>query len=367
MRIKRGNPYQASITLTGLDGQPLNLTDVTVLFTVRSLTDKALDDTAALIKQAITDHYDPGNGRTYLNLSAEQTAIQEGTYVGDIRAVGSELQQNTNPFLIEIEQIITTRQDAPAEQETMSLLERMAVQPSIPLIKLIDKTIVDLKSSGIWAKTEKFHKWDLHTEQASLLDWKNAAFDAATSGTGSVFTPGTGLQTNPDGHIELNIIPSADCTIPSLNNFAFSLDDISGQAVIAPNFGAFNHANDSHIIFRTKESDANPRPWLYLNSAIPRVWNNNAGINLYYCERATADAIAIYKDPLTLTLGIDNPSVSMVDNSLVLGGARQSNETVKRNPIKSSTFWLGSVLTLEERTAYYEIINYWKAHVGATI
>ena len=109
LKIKRGNPFLASITLTGLDGQPVNLTGLTVLFTVRSLTDKALTDDAALIKQAITDHYEPGNGRTYLSLSNTQTAIPTGTYIGDIRAYGGEIQQNTDPFLVEIESIITTR------------------------------------------------------------------------------------------------------------------------------------------------------------------------------------------------------------------------------------------------------------------
>lgn len=367
MRIKRGNPYQASITLTGLDGQPLNLTDVTVLFTVRSLTDKALNDDSALIKQAITNHYDPGNGKTYLILSAEQTAIPEGTYIGDIRTVGSELQQNTNVFLIEIEQIITTRQAAPAEPETMSLLERMTIKPSIPLMQLIDKTIVDLKNSGIWDKTEKFHKWDLHNEQASLLDWKNPANDATKDGTGCTFTPGTGIQTDTDGHVELNIIPAIDCAIASLNDFAFSLDDLNAEAVIAPNFGAYNSTSDSYLLFRTNESKEAPRPWLFINSAIQRLWNDNAGINLYYCERATLDTISIYKNPTTYITGTKNPSVLMVDHSLVLGGARQVNQTVLRQPIKSSTFWMGSVLTLEERTAYYTIIDYWKTHVGATI
>lgn len=366
MRIKRGNPYQASITLTGLDGQPVNLTGLTVLFTVRSLTDKALDDTAALIKQAITDHYDPGNGRTYLNLSAEQTAIPEGTYVGDIRAVGSELQQNTNPFLIEIEQIITTRQDAPAEQETMSLLERMVLQPSIPLIQLIDKTIVDLKSSGIWAKTEKFHKWDLHTDQASLLDWKNAAHDATKDGTGCTFTPGTGVLTDPNGHIELNIIPSADCTIASLNDFAFSLDDLDGIDSNGLNFGAFNQTGDSYLIFRTNHAIGEGRVTLYLNSKTPKIWIGGSGIKLFYNERKTAGEMKIYNDPYTNVSGVAN-SISMIDNMLILGGATQSNGSVVRARINTSTLWIGSALTDAERMAYYAIINYWKAHVGATI
>jgi len=110
LRIKRGTPFLAAITLKGPDRQPINLNRIVVLFTVRSLTDKANIDDNALITQEVTDHYEPQNGRTYISLSDTQTAIPAGTYVGDIRAKGLELQQNTDRFLVEIEPIITTRE-----------------------------------------------------------------------------------------------------------------------------------------------------------------------------------------------------------------------------------------------------------------
>lgn len=109
LRIKRGTPFLAAITITKLDGTPQNLLGVVVLFTVRSLTDKANTDDGALITQEVTDHYEPQNGRTYIHLSDTQTAIPAGTYIGDVRAMGIGLQQNTDPFLVEIEPIITTR------------------------------------------------------------------------------------------------------------------------------------------------------------------------------------------------------------------------------------------------------------------
>lgn len=109
LRIKRGNPFLSAVTITKPDGNPLNLTFTVVLFTVRSLNDKADDDGKALITQEMTDHYEPENGRTYISLSSIQTAIPEGTYVGDIRVIGIGLQQNSDPFLVEIEPIITTR------------------------------------------------------------------------------------------------------------------------------------------------------------------------------------------------------------------------------------------------------------------
>ena len=109
LRIKRGNPFQALMTLTGIDDQPMNLTEATVIFTVRSLTDHALTDAAALIRKVITTHHSPGTGQTYLDLTSAQTTMSAGTYIGDIRIVGSELKANTDPFLVEIEPVVTTR------------------------------------------------------------------------------------------------------------------------------------------------------------------------------------------------------------------------------------------------------------------
>jgi hypothetical protein len=247
--------------------------------------------------------------------------------------------------------------------EATALFSRMMVQPSTALKELVDKTITDLKSAGIWDITDKFHKWDLHTEQASLLDWKNAAHNATNFG--GTFTPKYGVQTALGvSYLDLNFTPSTDCTFGTINDFAFSLDDLTAEITNSYNFGAYNKANTSFIGFRTMEIGA-VRPWLFINSMAQKVWNGNAGINLYYNERPNATQIFIYKSPSTYTFGTSN-SVAMIDQSLVIGGNRYSNGGVYKSNISTSAFWLGKTFTPAQRTAWYEIINYWKTNVNST-
>jgi hypothetical protein len=249
--------------------------------------------------------------------------------------------------------------------EAISLFARMTIKPSTTLKELIDKTIRDLKTSGIWDITDKFHKWDLHTEQASLLDWKNPTHNATNVG-GATLTAGYGLQTTQAvNYLDLNFTPSTDCTYGTINDFAFSLDDLTAEVTNSYNFGAYNKANTSFLGFRTMEIGA-VRPWLFINSLAQKVWNGNAGINLYYNERPDSTKILLYKSTTVSTYGL-SASVAMVDQSLVIGGTRQSNGGVVKYNISTSTFWLGKCFTVDQRAAWYDINNYWKANISSSI
>ena len=257
---------------------------------------------------------------------------------------------------------------------TIALLARMAVQPSQALAELIDKTIIDLKAAGLWDITDKLHKWDLHTEQASLLDWKNATHNALIGAGTPIFTPKYGVQTKgleqasevDRSWIDLNFTPSTDCEYGSLNSIGFSLDDLVGTTITSYNFGAKTTANTAFLMFRTKESDAVARPWMFANGITARVYNGASGIKLFYCERQTSSTVSLWKDPLTQVVGTGNNSVAMINQKLVLGGYREYNGGVNRYGISTSTFWLGASMTNEQRIAWWDIINYWKANVGST-
>ena len=252
----------------------------------------------------------------------------------------------------------------PYGPEATALFARMDVQPSTALKELIDKTISDLKTAGIWDITDKFHKWDLHTEQASLLDWKNAAVDSINYG--ATFVPAFGVSTvQGSTYLDLNFIPSINCENATLNDMAFSLDDITAEVTNSYNFGAYNKAGNSFLGFRTIEIGA-VRPWMFINSLAQKVWNKNAGINLYYNERPNASQIYIYKSPTLFSLGNSN-STAMIDQSLVIGGNRAANGGVAKYNISTSTFWLGRVFTPEQRTAWYDIISYWKTNISAAL
>lgn len=253
--------------------------------------------------------------------------------------------------------------------EAVALFARMEEQPTTALKELINKTILDLKSAGIWDKTDKFHKWDLHTEQASLLDWKNPELDAEVVGTNVTFAPGSGLLTSATGHIELNYNPSTDATSFTLENAAFSLDDVSELKVSGFNFGAYNTTSNMDVIlFRTfVDSDTTRfRPLLYMGNQAGFYWSNRLKGSFYtwYCEKPTTTTLAMYSDSTTSTTSTSKTFTTMVNQNLVLGGFRADSGNVTRVPINTSLFWIGGKFTSEQRAAYYDIINYWKANIG---
>lgn len=251
-------------------------------------------------------------------------------------------------------------------QEAKDLFSRMTVDPSIDLKKLIDKTIRDLKDAKIWDITDKLHKWDLHTTQASLLDWKNAT-NNATAVNSPTFTPKSGVRTTTStNYIILNITPSTAGLNATLNNTAFSLDSIQNLVALSFNFGSYNTSNNSYLVFRTRESDANQRPWLYINSVTQRVYNGYGQTYLFYNERPNNNSIYIYRDAVNYAVGVGNNSVSLVNQSLILGGYRAQTGAVQSNNINTSTFWMGSCMSASQRAAWYNIIAYWKANIGGT-
>jgi len=111
LNIKRGNPYDATITVTNASGNPYDLTDKTVFFTVKKSIDTGTDDSLAVITKNITSHTNASGGITTLALTASQTNIVPGDYNWDLRIyAGSPLVQlNTTSGACNIIEIITKR------------------------------------------------------------------------------------------------------------------------------------------------------------------------------------------------------------------------------------------------------------------
>lgn len=111
INIKRGNPYDATITVTNASGTAYDLTGKTIFFTVKKATDTGADDAGAVITKDITTHTNASGGVTTLNLTATQTNIVPGDYSWDLRIYeGSPLVQlNTTSGACNILEVITKR------------------------------------------------------------------------------------------------------------------------------------------------------------------------------------------------------------------------------------------------------------------
>jgi len=253
----------------------------------------------------------------------------------------------------------------PYGPEATALFNRMTVQPSTALKQLIDKTITDLKTAGIWQITDKFHKWDLHTEQASLLDWKNPAHDAVNVDGVDVFIPKGGLYTNGTSYVDLNYIPAIDSIYGSLENLALSLDDLTGIPTLSFNFGAYGTTATNGIMVRTNV-DIYKRIWSMINTTSTwKTWNSIvAAGNIYIIDRPNSTTLYMYIQDGRWTYG-NTLALGMPDNKLILGGYSNANASVARYPINTSVLWMGASLTPEQRAEYFNIISYWKANISS--
>ena len=78
--IIRGDDVAISFTIGSTD-----LTGGTVFFTVKPLLAYDTDDTAAVIEVEVTDHTDPTNGKTIINLTGDDTNVEPAIYYYDIQ------------------------------------------------------------------------------------------------------------------------------------------------------------------------------------------------------------------------------------------------------------------------------------------
>lgn len=81
--IFRGDSREYLLTFTKDDGSAIDIGEWKVYFTVKK--NYRDDDTEAIIKKDISDHYDPGNGKTKITLSPEDTEVVPGNYYYDIQ------------------------------------------------------------------------------------------------------------------------------------------------------------------------------------------------------------------------------------------------------------------------------------------
>jgi len=120
VKIQKGNPYSATITITTSEGEPYDLTEKTVYFTMKRVNDYTVDitDATAIIRSTCTNTAPFTNGIATLNLSATETKtsnvsgadITLGEYKADFRVYEAGVTQaNSESFKVLITDIVTRR------------------------------------------------------------------------------------------------------------------------------------------------------------------------------------------------------------------------------------------------------------------
>jgi len=77
--IIRGTDNSIKLNFTE-NGEPFDITDYSILFTVKAECKIGKDDNEALITKNITVHSNPEEGESTLNLSSDDTDVPAGQY-----------------------------------------------------------------------------------------------------------------------------------------------------------------------------------------------------------------------------------------------------------------------------------------------
>lgn len=95
LEVVRGTDADFQLTWTDSDGNPVDITGYTMLFTVKPSGSDAADDSDAVIKKSWTSHEDPANGITVLRITHDDTANLTASssvsdYEYDIKAIAPD-------------------------------------------------------------------------------------------------------------------------------------------------------------------------------------------------------------------------------------------------------------------------------------
>jgi hypothetical protein len=92
------------------------------------------------------------------------------------------------------------------DPETIALVNAMATQPTSAMVNAMETLILSLQDSGWWDEIGYMLVPVLHTEQASLLDWKNPTQTAVNNG--AAFTAFQGFTGNgTSAFLATNLLP----------------------------------------------------------------------------------------------------------------------------------------------------------------
>ena len=237
----------------------------------------------------------------------------------------------------------------PYEQETYDLLSRMIVNPATGLKRLINITIKKLKDADIWNYLDCYQSYNLHTQQASLLNWKQDKYNASivNSPTWSKYTGFTGDSLT--NYINTGFNPYDTSALFSRNDALFGIV-VTGTDVDYAGHGArisignYNSwiARSSFNFFYGLNSNHGNVSGNYFNNNIILERDNSINFNLYVNKTKSVKTIS--STPI-----LDYNFYALAENNTGVP-ENLSSETAKQ-------FFTGSYLGASKVEELQDIIN----------
>ncbi len=251
------------------------------------------------------------------------------------------------------------------EAETFLLVNRYETAPTEALKLLINTTIKDLKTAGLWNKLEVIYTFNIHTAQASLQNWKSNTFNAQAVNA-PTFTAKVGWMGASTGSRYLNtggFIPSQsqlftlNCTTTffkawSLNTstttYLFGVSDINTYTGNRNYFVTYASSNERY----------------YHNGTLP-ISPFDVQLNHLYSYSTNGNANESYHNGGEKATSTTTKSgISTIPMYLV--GTNNNGTGSGSNNTGLAILILGAYLTEAENITLYNIMNYFDTNVGGT-
>lgn len=255
------------------------------------------------------------------------------------------------------------------EPETYALLARMSQEPTIALKELINKTVVDLKTEGIWDKLAQFNKCNIHNAADAVLNWKGDIFNLVAVNSPS-YIPKKGFKTASGQYLKSGFIPSiqiANGTIGE-DDACFGIDkyESSGQYSTYKISGAWNTTYHRYqLTHYTRDSPEGIIAGAVLN------WG--AGTNITY-DRGDSEGLffgerdgSANRGYLNSVFGYENAtttSTTNCDRELYFGALNNSGSANYYSYEYIRTVLVGKYLG--KQLELYNILKYFDDNVNST-
>jgi len=113
------------------------------------------------------------------------------------------------------------------DADTLALIARMDVDPSLDRKIAIDELITGLKEANVWTKLDTLYVYSAHTKQAALLDWVRHT-KTATMNPASTFVADSHIY-GGSYYVDMNYNPSTEAVNYALNDASmFLYTDVFG-------------------------------------------------------------------------------------------------------------------------------------------
>ena len=237
--------------------------------------------------------------------------------------------------------------DVAFEAETTNLLSTIASQPSVPRQRLINKTIADLKAAGLWTKSDLIYCLCGHTEQATLLNWKENAHHLLKRNSPIFDTDNSWYGDAVSGYLETDWNFTADGVNWTLNSAGITLYQYGKYTV----GGAYSGPSSTmNVMIRPKDGQAAINGWPNLTSGHIPVRQK-----IYTWCRTDANTIKTYANGVLVVTDGSLASVAVPNDAMDIfrySGAGYNNT-------RYSWLIFHSALTDDEAEDLFDIIKYY--------